>query len=178
MLVQEEPSNEYDKNMLGMAAYIGIEKGKPYEPDAHTLEIFERAARDVQEYLIKVSGGISWVLAEGQPGWTRFNLFPEDIVQGKRYVYEDENGAIDYQRRAAIDYWAYCMPAVLGSGTMYNVAMVDANGDSIDSSLNYRIRMPADFPARSFWSVFGYDAHTRTFIANGPGDFFELVALD
>jgi hypothetical protein len=27
--------------------------------------------------------------------------------------------------------------------------------------------MPADFPARSFWSVFGYDSHTRTFIANG-----------
>jgi hypothetical protein len=167
MVVQEEPPNDYDKSMLGMAAYIGIEKGKPYEPDAHTLEIFERAARDAQEYLIEVSDGISWVPAEGQPGWTRFNLFPEDIVQGKRYVYEDENGAIDYQRRAAIDYWAYCMPAVLGSGTMYNVAMVDADDDPIDSSKNYRIRMPADFPARSFWSVFGYDSHTRTFIANG-----------
>jgi len=74
----------------------------------------------------------------------------EDIVQGKRYVYEDENGAIDYQRRAAIDYWAYCMPAVLGSGTVYNVAMVDADDNPIDSSKNYRIRMPADFPARSF----------------------------
>ena len=28
-------------------------------------------------------------------------------------------------------------------------------------------RMPADFPARDFWSVFAYDARTRTFIANG-----------
>jgi len=167
MLVQEEPPNDYDKNMLGMAAYIGIEKGKPFAPDASTLEIYERAAKDAQEYLIRVSDGTSWVSAEGQPGWTRFNLFAEDIVQGKRYVYEDENGAIDYQRRAAIDYWAYCMPAVLGSGTMYNVAMVDADDNPIDSSKNYRIRMPADFPARSFWSVFGYDAHSRTFIANG-----------
>ena len=26
--------------------------------------------------------------------------------------------------------------------------------------------MPVDFPARNFWSVFGYDSHTRTFIAN------------
>ena len=90
MLVQEEPPNDYDKNILGMAGYIGIEKGKPYEPDAHRLEIFERAARDAQEYLIKVSDGISWVPTEDQPGWTRINLFPEDIVQGKRYVYEDE----------------------------------------------------------------------------------------
>jgi len=45
--------------------------------------------------------------------------------------------------------------------------MVDANDDPIDSSRNYRIRMPADFLARSFWSVFGYDSRTRTFIANG-----------
>jgi hypothetical protein len=44
MLVQEEPVNDYDKTMLGMAAYIGIEKGKPFKPDAHALEILERAA--------------------------------------------------------------------------------------------------------------------------------------
>ena len=167
MMVQEEPINGYDKTMLGMAAYIGIEKGKPFKPDAHTLKILERAAKDVQDYLIQISNGISWVPAEGQPGWTRFNLFKADIAQGRRYVYENDNGAIDYQRRAAIDYWAYCMPAVLGSGTMYNVAHVDAEDNPIDSSRNYRIRIPEDFPARNFWAVFAYDSRTRTFIANG-----------
>jgi len=167
MLVQAEPANDYDKNMLGMASYIGIEKGKTFDPDPHTLEILERVARDVQEYLIDMSDGVSWVPAEGQPGWTRFNLSPPDIADGRLYVYEDDDGAIDYQRRAAIDYWAYCMPAALGSGTMYNVALVDSEDDPIDSSRDYRIRMPADFPARNFWSVFAYDAHTRTFIANG-----------
>ncbi len=49
---------------------------------------------------------------------------------------------------------------------MYNVAHVDADNNPIDSSKNYRIRMPKDFPARNFWSVFAYDSHTRTFIAN------------
>jgi len=73
---------------------------------------------------------------------------------------------IDYQRRAAIDYYAYVMPAVLGSGTMYNPAFVDAEDRPIESTENYRLRMPKDFPARDFWSVFAYDAHTRTFIAN------------
>lgn len=167
MVIQEEPINIYDKNMLGVASYIGMEKGKPFTPTEHQRQILEQVAKDVQSYLIKISNGISWVPAEGQPGWTRFNLFPEDVKQGKRYIYENENGAIDFQRRAAIDYWAYCMPANLGSGTMYNVAMVDANDQPIDSSKNYRITMPEDFPARNFWSVFGYDSHTRTFIANG-----------
>jgi hypothetical protein len=167
MLVQEEPINDYDKNMLGMASYIGIEKGKAFKPDARTWEILDRAAKDVQNYLIQISNGISWVPAEGQPGWTRFNLFADDIASGRRYVYENADGAIDYQRRAAIDYWAYCMPAVLGSGTMYNVAHVDADDNPIDSSRDYRIRIPEDFPARNFWAVFAYDSRTRTFIANG-----------
>ncbi len=68
------------------------------------------AASDVQDYLLEMANGISWVPHPTQQGWTRFNLYAEDIKQGKRYVYEDDNGAIDYQRRAAIDYWAYCMP--------------------------------------------------------------------
>jgi hypothetical protein len=167
MLVQEEPINDYDKNMLGMASYVGIEKGKSFNPDEKTWKILDRAAKAAQDYLIRVSNGISWVPAEGQPGWTRFNLYADDIKEGRRYVYENANGLIDYQRRAAIDYWAYCMPAVLGSGTMYNVAHVDADDNPIDSSKNYQIRMPKDFPARNFWSVFAYDSRTRTFIANG-----------
>jgi hypothetical protein len=167
MLIQEEPPNDYDKNMLGMAAYIGIEKGSPFNPDAKTLEILDRVAKDVQRYIIKINNGSAWVPVETQPGWTRFNLLPGDIESGKLYVYENENGLIDYERRAAIDYWAYSMPAVLGSGTMYNVAFVDADDNPIDASKTYKIRMPADFPARSFWAVFGYDQGTRTFIDNG-----------
>jgi hypothetical protein len=166
MVVQEEPVNDYDKTMLGMAAYIGIEKGKPFKPDGHTVQILERAAKDAQEYLIKISNGVALVPAEGQPGWTRFNLHKEDIAKDRLYVYENADGMIDYQRRAAIDYWAYVMPAVLGSGTMYNAAFVDSEGHPIESTKNYRLRIPKDFPAREFWSVFAYDGRTRTFIAN------------
>ncbi|WP_035358331.1 DUF1214 domain-containing protein [Edaphobacter aggregans] len=166
MVVQEEPVNDYDKTMLGMAAYVGIEKGKPFKPDTHTVQILERAAKDAQEYLIQISNGVAWVPVDGQPGWTRLNLHREDIAKGRLYVYENADGMIDYQRRAAIDYWAYVMPADLGSGTMYNVAFVDAKGRPIESTKNYRLRMPKDFPALNFWSVFAYDARTRTFIAN------------
>jgi hypothetical protein len=166
MLVQEEPVNDYDKTMLGMAAYIGIEKGKPFKPDAHAVEILERAAKDAQEYLIRASNGIALAPTVGQPGWTSFNLHREDIAKDRLYIYENADGMIDYQRRAAIDYWAYVMPAVLGSGTMYNAAFVDSEDRPIESTKNYRLRMPKDFPARNFWSVFAYDARTRTFIAN------------
>ena len=104
MLIQEEPANDYDKNMLGMAAYLGIEKGKPFNPDAKTLEVLDRVAKDGQSHIIRINNGSAWVPVENQPGWTRFNLLPGDIEPGRLYVYENENGAIDYQRRATIDY--------------------------------------------------------------------------
>jgi hypothetical protein len=131
------------------------------------VQILERAAKDAQEYLIQISNGVALISAEGQPGWSCFNLHKEDIAKGRLYVYENADGTIDYQRRAAIDYWAYVMPAVLGSGTMYNAAFVGAEGRPTDSTKNHRLRMPKDFPARNFWSVFAYDGRTRTFIANG-----------
>ena len=55
MLVQEEPINSYDKNMLGVATFIGIEKGKPFTPAKHQRWILEQVAKDVQNYLIEVS---------------------------------------------------------------------------------------------------------------------------
>jgi hypothetical protein len=77
-----------------------------------------------------------------------------DTASGRRCIYDNADGAIDYQRRAAIDYWAYCMPAVLGGGIVYNVAHIDVDDNSIDAAKNCRIRMPVDFPVRNFWSVF------------------------
>ena len=32
MVIQEEPINDYDKSMLGLTSYVGIQKGKPFLP--------------------------------------------------------------------------------------------------------------------------------------------------
>jgi len=41
----EEPGEERDRIMLGMAATLGIEQGKPFAPDARMRQIFERASK-------------------------------------------------------------------------------------------------------------------------------------
>src|SRR5262249_50665587 len=45
MLVDSEGANLADPDWLGMLAAIGIVKGQPFNPDAATREIFERAAK-------------------------------------------------------------------------------------------------------------------------------------
>lgn len=44
-IVQEEPAESLDPETLGLLASIGIEKGKPFAPDARMKKILVDAAR-------------------------------------------------------------------------------------------------------------------------------------
>src|SRR5215472_7451890 len=43
-LIDREPDSIADEGWLGMLAAIGIERGKPFQPDAATRRILDRAA--------------------------------------------------------------------------------------------------------------------------------------
>ncbi|WP_297704448.1 DUF1254 domain-containing protein [uncultured Eudoraea sp.] len=45
-IIQYEPSALFDQDELGKLASLGIEKGKPYKPDARMLKIFDQAAKE------------------------------------------------------------------------------------------------------------------------------------
>ena len=49
--IQREPWLERDKAMIGALKTIGIEKGKPFVPDAKTKAILEDAAAEAHAYL-------------------------------------------------------------------------------------------------------------------------------
>ena len=51
---------------------------------------------------------------------------------------------------------------MIGLGSQYAVLNVDSNGEVLDGSKNYRLRIPADVPAKDFWSVVVYDPQTRS----------------
>src|SRR5262249_36407384 len=49
--VQTEPWLERDKVMIDQLKSIGIEKGKPFNPDAKTQEVLNAAAREARSWL-------------------------------------------------------------------------------------------------------------------------------
>jgi len=51
---------------------------------------------------------------------------------------------------------------MIGLGSQYAVLNVDSNGEVLDGSKNYRLRIPADVPAKDFWSIVVYDPQTRS----------------
>ena len=53
-------------------------------------------------------------------------------------------------------------PKMVGRGSQYAWGDRDSNGDYFDGAKRYRLRLPADAPAKDFWSVVVYDPQTRS----------------
>jgi hypothetical protein len=53
---------------------------------------------------------------------------------------------------------------IVGVGSQYAVACLDANGDYLDGSKTYALTLPAGIPARDFWSFVNYDPQTRSLL--------------
>jgi hypothetical protein len=58
---------------------------------------------------------------------------------------------------------------VVGAGSKYAATFKDRDGNWLDGSRNYRLRVPPNPPVKDFWSVVVYDAETRSMIANDQG---------
>ena len=52
-IIQEEVVEEQNLAMMGLLNAIGIQKGKPFEPDANTRKIYASAAPQALEYMIE-----------------------------------------------------------------------------------------------------------------------------
>jgi hypothetical protein len=51
---------------------------------------------------------------------------------------------------------------LVGTGSQYAIAFADKSGNPFDGAKNYRLNIPANAPAKNFWSVVVYDPQTRS----------------
>ena len=50
------------------------------------------------------------------------------------------------------------------TGSDYGIAYVDSEGEPFDGSETYRLRLPANPPAKDFWALTLYDPQTRSML--------------
>jgi hypothetical protein len=62
-------------------------------------------------------------------------------------------------------------------GAKYPAIALDADGNFLDGSQNYRLHVPKDLPVALFWSVTVYDPITGSGLDNGQ-PFPSLNAMD
>ena len=51
---------------------------------------------------------------------------------------------------------------LVGAGSQYAVSYTDSAGSPFDGAKTYRMNVPANVPAKDFWSVVLYDTQTRS----------------
>ncbi len=162
-VIQREPIEMIDPETRGLLASIGIQKGKPFEPNARMKKILTEAAaignataraiwlkpRDKSAYLYENSGWYK-VFLGGSYQWLK------DGGKGGRY--QDARTLFFYAATVNTPAMAAKM---VGKGSQYAFNATDRNGEYLDGRKNYKLNIPADVPAKDFWSVVVYDPQTR-----------------
>lgn len=160
-VVQEEPTDVVDPTTLGMWASIGIQKGKPFAPDARMKTILAEAAlvADATARAIgyRMRDRAGYIFDDAN--W-RYAFFGG-------YKFEWKPGVANLDAAAFFFFLATGVtPAmdttIVGEGSTYPWAALDSNNRPLDGAKNYRLRLPPNVPAKTFWSVIVYNTQTRS----------------
>nr|WP_309486581.1 DUF1254 domain-containing protein [Ancylobacter mangrovi] len=165
-VVQLEPVEERDRFVLAQLRFLGIEKGKPFKPDARQKKILEDAAV-VGEAMAKANTSDKRV---EPPFWEGTHWKHALVVSTDQrkpgYDQLDERAAWFYE---AVAISKAMLSETPGVGQRYIAAYKDKDGDWLTGGTIYRLHVPADPPAEGFWSVTAYAEGTRQMVVTEQG---------
>jgi len=164
--LNEETVQPHDRAMMGMASLVGLEKGKPFEPDAATrallieAETVAFAMNTTLSFETEVEGAI--VYPDRQWEFAFLTQSPSFDAEHRLELYE--RAAFTHQAMTG----AFSMVLSLrGKGSKYMATSRDATGAHLNGSHSYTLNIPANVPVADFWSVCVYDANTRSILDTG-----------
>jgi hypothetical protein len=162
-VIQEEPSTAFDPEILGLLSAIGIQKGKPFEPDARMKRILTDAAA--------VGNATARAILFGTRDEAMY-FYPDrqwKICFNGGYRFIEENGERFLDARTLFHYYATGItPAmeakIIGGGSQYVYTERDSEKRFLDGSKTYKITVPPKVPVNNFWSFMAYDSQTRSML--------------
>jgi len=162
-LIQEEPADSENPELLGQLMAIGIQKGKPFAPD----ERMKKILTDAVAVGNATARAVSYRPRDPQVYFYPGKAWSTPFVGGS-YLFLDD-GARLLDARTYFFYNATGItPAMsikmVGVGSQYAIAFFDADKNYLDGGKNYKLNIPANAPAKNFWSMIAYDAQTRSMV--------------
>jgi len=162
-VIQYEPADAFNPELVGLFASIGIKKGKPFEPDARMKKILEEAA---------AIGNASARAICFRPRSKAGYFYPDrqwyTSFSGGSHEFMD-NGELVLDDRVMFHYGATGItPSMsmskVGTGSAYAFTPHDSKGGYLDGSRTYKITLPAPIPVNNFWSFMVYSGQHRSML--------------
>ncbi len=163
-MLNEEPVHERDRMMVAMLKPLGIEKGKPFQPDARQQQILEQGAVVGEAMARCLSYAKRQPEAHIWPGtqWKNAVLL-EANQETEHHTALDERTAWFYEAVTLTEGMTTKTP---GQGQQYLGIQKDKEGHWLQGSNSYTLHVPPNVPVKQFWSITLYDTETRCFIDN------------
>jgi len=179
-LIQQEPAEGLDPEIMGSIAAIGIVKGKPFKPDARMKKILTDAAAigasvgRTLNWRPRASEGFyyypdsAWMNYLFVGGYN-FETPPPEVSADGTITVNPPTGARTLNARIGMFYYATGItPAMIMRltevGSQYLAAFFDSNGEYFDGGKTYRLTLPPNIPEAKFWSLTVYSNQTRSML--------------
>lgn len=163
-VIQREPIEPRDIFFHAMLRPLGLEKGKPFKPDARQTRILTDAAL-VGEAMAKANTAdrrFAGVKYRPDAHWD-FALQLDADDPAAYWNLLDERASWFYE---AVGAGPAMAPKRPGPSSAYLSAYKDKAGKWLDGGTSYRLHVPPNAPIKLFWSVTLYDLDTRALILN------------
>ncbi|HEX2172071.1 MAG TPA: DUF1254 domain-containing protein, partial [Dehalococcoidia bacterium] len=142
-IVQSEPWLERDRVMIDMLKTIGIEKGKPFSPDASTRPILDNAIGEARAWIdAKYESMFVPPFFKGQH-WA-LPVAP-DVIEGLQTNYA-QPGSYPINARGVTYSMGFFSAKHLGAGQFYLLTIKDKDGQPLNGANSYVLRVPTNPP--------------------------------
>jgi hypothetical protein len=172
-VIQYEPADSFDPELVGLWASIGIKKGQPFQPDARMKKMLTDG--------VAIGNAVARAITFS-PRNSRYYFYPDrkwnSMFANGNYDFYD-NGERRLDDRIFMHYYATGItPAMtapkVGQGSVYGIAAQDVNGAFLDGGKTYSVTLPGPVPAKDFWSFMVYDSQHRSMLETDQ----KLAGLD
>jgi hypothetical protein len=163
--VQREPWLTRDKAMIDQLKSVGIEKGKPFRPDAARERILNTAAAEagalLQGFYLSAFANAEAFYPGGKWGLPHTPDFQKESPAGYTApeVYPVDERGLAFT-------FVFFTPKHLGGGQFYLMTLTDKAGQKLSGASTYRLRVPPNAPIKLYWSATLYDRASHALIRN------------
>ena len=161
-MVQTEPWLERDKAMIDQLRSIGIEKGKPFDPDQKTRDTLKDAVREAQAWLADRYEH-SYFPPPYYEGGHWCVPVSHDVIEGLQTFFGNPD-KYPVDGRGVAYTVGFFSAKHFGAGQFYLMTFTDKTGKGLEGGSTYQLHVPARAPVTQYWSATVYDRDTHALV--------------